>query len=280
MKTRDENVTSDPSVNAGKQKIAWGITGAGDRLEETVSVMRSLKSSGRDIDVFVSKEGVTVLKWYGFYDDLCAGFRVRAEAGPNEPFIIGPLQRGEYEALVVCPATANTVAKIVCGIADTLLSNAVAQTAKSETPVFILPVDAEQGTVHTKAPDGREFTLTVRRIDAENAAKLKEMENITVVKDPEDFLKIFRSTESHFQDVFFPDPDAFLSFPDAFLSFPDAFFILSGCFFLSFPESVSPFVRPFFHFPDKMFFSLSGRFFLLSCCLFSFVRSSVIIFPG
>ena len=252
MKTRDENVTSDPSGNAGKQKIAWGITGAGDRLEETVSVMRALKSSGRDIDVFVSKEGVTVLKWYGFYDDLCAGFRVREEAGPNEPFIIGPLRRGEYEALVVCPATANTVAKIVCGIADTLLTNAVAQTAKSETPVFILPVDAEQGTIHTKAPDGREFTLTIRRIDAENAAKLKEMENITVVRDPEDFLKIFRSPASHFQDVFFLFPG-------------------SGCLF-PYPGSVFPFVRMFFPFcpGQDVFFPLSDRFFFCPVIRFHF----------
>ena len=183
--------TNGQERTAGK-KIAWGLTGAGDRMEETLTVMRSLKKDGWEIDVFLSAEALTVLKWYGFADAFFEDFpNAKTEKGPNAPFIVGPLQRGEDHALVVCPATANTVAKIVCGIADTLLTNAVAQTAKSATPIYILPVDAVPGTVHTRAPNGREFDLTMRQVDIENAEKLGRMENITLLKDPEDAGYIF-----------------------------------------------------------------------------------------
>jgi len=58
--------------------------------------------------------------------------RVLVEVDANTPFIAGPLQVGRYHSLLIAPATANTVAKIVHGIADTLLTNAVAQTQKGE----------------------------------------------------------------------------------------------------------------------------------------------------
>ena len=39
--------------------------------------------------------------------------------------ITGRLSLGKYDLLIVTPATANTVAKIVHGISDTLVTNAV-----------------------------------------------------------------------------------------------------------------------------------------------------------
>ncbi len=53
----------------------------------------------------------------------------------------GRLGRGKYHALIVAPATSNTVAKIVHGIADTLVTNAVAQSVKGGVKVYVLPVD-------------------------------------------------------------------------------------------------------------------------------------------
>ena len=72
---------------------------------------------------------------------------------------------GHYDFLLIAPATANTVAKIVYGIADTLVTNTVSQTAKGKTPIFILPVDQKRGTVKTAAPSGRAFELTMREVD-------------------------------------------------------------------------------------------------------------------
>jgi len=109
----------------------------------------------------------------------------KVDAGPNSPFIAGPLQMGYCDFLLIAPATpVNTVAKIVYGIEDTLVANAVSQTAKGKTPIFILPVDQKRGSVKTAAPSGRTFELIMREIDVTNSEKLAQMENITLFESP------------------------------------------------------------------------------------------------
>ncbi|MDY0267026.1 MAG: archaeoflavoprotein AfpA, partial [Methanimicrococcus sp.] len=176
-----------------RKPLAWGITGAGDKLAETVEVMKQIQENGYSIDVFISREGEYVLRRYQLFETVSRGFNsCKVESGPNSPFILGELQTGKYGALIVSPATANTVAKIVCGIEDTLLTNAVAQTAKTDVPIYIYPVDQKKGLIQTEAPDGRKFTLKMRKIDLENSKKLKEMENIKVLKSPEKLKKYLK----------------------------------------------------------------------------------------
>ncbi|MBN1133854.1 MAG: archaeoflavoprotein AfpA [Methanosarcinaceae archaeon] len=174
------------------KRIAWGITGSGDLIRETYNVMVDIKKK-TDIDfmVFLSKEGETVMKWYRMWDDIQRDFpNFKIDAGPNSPFIAGPLQLGYYDMLLIAPATANTVAKMVHGIADTLVTNAVAQTSKGSTPIYILPVDQTRGKVKTYSPMGKEMILKMREIDVSNSEKLAEMENITIMEKPEDIYDI------------------------------------------------------------------------------------------
>ena len=174
------------------KRIAWGITGSGDQIIETYKIMADIKNK-TDIDfmVFLSKEGETVMKWYRMWDDIQRDFpNFKTDAGPNSPFIAGPLQVGHYDILVIAPATANTVAKIVHGIADSLVTNVVAQTAKGDTPIYILPVDQVRGTVKTYAPSGKEMELKMREIDVSNSEKLAEMENIKILKSPDDLYEV------------------------------------------------------------------------------------------
>ncbi|MDV0445033.1 Coenzyme A biosynthesis bifunctional protein CoaBC [Methanimicrococcus sp. At1] len=173
--------------------LAWGITGAGDKLPETIEAMKKIKAKDYIVDVFVSKEGETVLKWYKQFEEVSNAFdSCTIESGPNAPFILGDLQTGKYDALIISPATANTVAKVVHGIADTLLTNAVAQTAKTDIPIYIYPVDQKKGKIKTHAPNGREFYLKMREVDVENSKKLKKMENVKVLKSPEKLKKYFK----------------------------------------------------------------------------------------
>ncbi|WNY24577.1 archaeoflavoprotein AfpA [Methanolapillus millepedarum] len=189
-KGKSENNHSAKMKSGKTMKLAWGITGAGDRLNETIKVMKDLKEAGYSLDVFVSKEGETVLKWYKDLDLIKNEFSsLHVEKSANSPFILGDLQMRKYDALIIAPATANTVAKIAHGISDTLLTNAVAQAAKCDIPIYIFAVDAKAGKVKTKSPDGREFTLTMRKIDVKNAEKVSKMECITVVKNPAKMLK-------------------------------------------------------------------------------------------
>jgi archaeoflavoprotein AfpA len=174
------------------KRIAWGITGSGDLIKETYDIMVDIKErSDLEIMVFLSKEGETVMKWYHMWHDIQTDFtNFKVDAGPNSPFIAGPLQVGYYDALIIAPATANSVAKMVHGIADTLVTNVVAQTAKGSTPIYILPVDQKRGTVKTYSPEGKVMELKMREVDVLNAEKLGQMENITVLEKPEDLYKV------------------------------------------------------------------------------------------
>ncbi|MCR4406338.1 MAG: archaeoflavoprotein AfpA [Anaerolineae bacterium] len=179
-------------------RLAWGITGAGDYLSESLSIVKKI-SRGLDVEVTVllSKSGELVVKWYRLWDELQASFKkVKVEKGPNAPFVAGPLQVGYYRLFFVSPATANTVAKIAYGIADTLITNCVAQAIKGGTPVYIYPVDQELGSRETQIPNGNMITIRTRRVDVENVERLKGMEGITVLKHPFDIEQIVASIVS------------------------------------------------------------------------------------
>ncbi|MCS3923464.1 archaeoflavoprotein AfpA [Methanosalsum natronophilum] len=175
------------------KRIAWGITGSGDLIKETFEIMVDIKKrTDIEIMVFLSKEGETVMKWYRMWDELKKNFKnIKTESGPNSPFIAGPLQVGYYDLLLVAPLTANSTAKIAYGIADTLVTNAVAQTAKGTTPIYLLPVDQVKGTIKTYAPNGKEFELKMRDIDINNSETLSKMENINIIGKPEDIYDLF-----------------------------------------------------------------------------------------
>lgn len=173
-------------------RIAWGITGCGDHLTESVDIMRNLqKKYSLDIDVILSKAGEMVVTWYKLWDSIRQNFdKVFIESTANTPFLIGPLQLGKYDLLLICPATANTTAKIAHGIADSLLTNCVAQAMKAGIQVYIFPVDQKLEKVVTMLPNKKKITLNMRDVDVENSEKLKRMKGVTVLSSPKDIESI------------------------------------------------------------------------------------------
>lgn len=171
-------------------KLAWGVTGSGDKFKETIQVMKELKGRYGDIlsvEVFLSKAGQLVARYYKATELLETGFdRLWVEADANTPFLPGRLQLGEFDLLLIAPATSNTVAKIAVGISDTLLTNSAVQAIKGFTPVYIMPVDYHEGETITILPNGRTLKLRVRKEDAENVRKLEAMEGIHPFERPED----------------------------------------------------------------------------------------------
>lgn len=143
-------------------RIGWAFTGAGHLLEESVEAMEKL-AKNNDITVFLSHAGEEVLKMYGLYDRVKAvtGGRYRELAKDSEQKfsfpITGRLSLGKYDLLIVSPATANTVAKIVYGISDTLVTNAVAQAGKGRVKTLIVPVDIKEGDIETILPSKLEL---------------------------------------------------------------------------------------------------------------------------
>lgn len=139
--------------------IAWGITGAGHLLKETFSAMEELKKEHR-ITAFLSGGGEEVLRAYGLWDrlnEICPGdyleeIITQESEGKSSP-TAGRFFLKRYDALVVSPATTNTAAKIVHGISDTLVTNAVSHAMKSMIPTYIVPVDTKEEEKETVLPN-------------------------------------------------------------------------------------------------------------------------------
>ncbi len=167
------------------KKIIWGMTGTGYILQESIDLMKELQEDfGIDLTVILSKEGAAVVKWYKKWLVLTEAVKkVKVEKTPNIPFYAGPLQLGNYDLFLACPVSANSVAKIVCGIADTLITNCVAQAIKGGQTVYIFPSDQDTEPIVTSRPNGSTLVLKIRDIELENIKKLKQMEGIVVISD-------------------------------------------------------------------------------------------------
>lgn len=97
------------NVKVKKLKVAWGITGAGDKIAEILEVMKDLRKQSEDlveIDVYLSKAAETMLKFYRLEDDLRQNFaKVQVEVNSNSPFLASWLQIRKYEFLLIAPAS-------------------------------------------------------------------------------------------------------------------------------------------------------------------------------
>jgi archaeoflavoprotein AfpA len=191
-------------VKVKKRKVAWGITGAGDKIQEIVETMKDLKKQSEDIleiDVYISKAGETMLKFYRLDEELKNNFtKVTVELNSNAPFLAGMVQSGKYEFLLIMPASSNTVAKLVNGIGDTLLTNSALMSLKSFVPVWVMPVDFKESIVYTKLPNGKEMKLRVRKEEADQVRKLEQTEDVRVFENPakvrEGFLEWLKTVKS------------------------------------------------------------------------------------
>jgi archaeoflavoprotein AfpA len=186
----------------GRRKIAWGITGSGEKIAETVAVMRKMKEKyweEFDIRVYISKAGDQVLKYYNLSNTLETVFdKTWTEINSNAPFLAGQIQLKEFEFLLIAPTTSNTVAKISLRIADTLLTNAAIMGQKTSTPIYIMPTDFREGIVFTKLPNGENLEINITKEDAIHVKNLESMHNTFVFENPGEIPSIF---EKHSHSV-------------------------------------------------------------------------------
>ena len=175
-------------------RIAWGITGCGDYLKVSLDLMKELtKEHNLDVKVYLSEAGEMVVKWYKLFNELQTSFpKTYIEKSPNIPFLVGDLQLGKFDFLLIMPSTSNTVVKIATGISDTLLSNAAAQAMKGKVHVYIFPADQKKGDITTDIPGGKKLTLTIRDVDIEAVDKLRKMQGITVIGHPDEMRDIIK----------------------------------------------------------------------------------------
>jgi archaeoflavoprotein AfpA len=180
------NVMSEVKVK--KLKVAWGITGAGDKIAEIIETMKDLKKQSDgivEIDVYLSKAADTMLKFYRLDEELTKNFtKVTVESNSNSPFLAGMMQSHKYEFLLIFPASSNTVAKLVNGIGDTLITNSAIMSLKAFVPVWVMPVDYKESVISTKLPNGKDMKIRVRKEEAEQVRKLEATEDVHVFENP------------------------------------------------------------------------------------------------
>jgi archaeoflavoprotein AfpA len=179
-----------------KRKVAWGITGAGDKIADFIEAMKDIQREYADvleIQVFLSKAADLVLKYYRLEDDLRKKFsKVTVEINSNTPFLAAWMQMRKYEFLLIAPATSNTVSKIANSIGDTMLTNAAIMSLKAFVPVYVAPTDYREGTVYTKLPNGKEMKLRVRKEEVEQVKKLERMDDVFVLEGPQKIREVFK----------------------------------------------------------------------------------------
>ncbi|MGZ7049309.1 MAG: dihydromethanopterin reductase (acceptor) [Methanobacterium sp.] len=143
-------------------KIAFGITGAGHLLTESVELMEKLNTEN-DVTVLLSGAGEEVLKMYGLFErvkKMTGGYYNELVLEKDQKFsfpLTGRFSLGKYDLLIVSPTTSNTIGKIVNGIADSLVTNAVAQAGKGRVKTILVPVDIESGDLETVLPSKLEL---------------------------------------------------------------------------------------------------------------------------
>lgn len=161
------------------KRIAWALTGSGHYLRECIEIINTLP----DVDLFLSKAAAEILKQYGFEPKVERIYYDKtASSVPVEFFYYG-----EYHTVVIAPATSNTVAKMVCGVSDTLVTNVYAQAGKCGVPSIVFACDTEPepevGHLESEAPRENMVKVYPRRIDLENRQKLATFEATQVVDD-------------------------------------------------------------------------------------------------
>ena len=87
----------------------------------------------------------------------------------------------------MAPATSNTVAKCVLGIADSLVTNLYSQAGKCRVPSIVYPCDIAP-EMETTAPGGKKVMVYPRKIDLEGTSKLSTFEYTTVVESVDELI--------------------------------------------------------------------------------------------
>jgi flavoprotein len=162
-----------------KPRLAWGITGSGHFLKESLDIALSLPHC----DLFLSRAAEEILPMYGIsFNGLKDRARVyRDTTASSVP--VGLFYYGHYHTVVIAPATSNTVAKCALGLSDSLISNLFAQAGKTRVPIYLYACDTEP-EMDTEAPKDW-VKVYPRPIDLEYTRRVGEMDGVTVLHSVE-----------------------------------------------------------------------------------------------
>jgi len=161
--------------------VVWCLTGGGDFFDENYEVFTKLLSDGQPILAIFSNAGVVVHNRYGFFwrlseltsnnPNLLFLFENEESLHDNIKFLLekanisynvfpndSAFSRGiwlanqKIKCIVASPLTANSVAKLTHGIADTLIVNILSAAKKANQLIGIYPTDRGFDTIVSYLP--------------------------------------------------------------------------------------------------------------------------------
>ncbi len=120
-------------------KIGFAMTSSYCTLEKAIEQLENLVEKGYDVHPITSPDVIGKTTRFG----CCKQFKNRIENITEKPVVssiveaekFGPLE--PLDAIIVAPATGNTVAKLTNGITDTPVTMAVKATLRNEKPVVL-----------------------------------------------------------------------------------------------------------------------------------------------
>lgn len=124
--------------DAALQRIVVGITGASGAIYG-VKLVEALSAAGCEVHLVVSGPGAEVLSHeVGLtVEDLAA--RVRACYDPSAMGAAPASGSAGFEAMVICPCSASTLAALASGITTTLVHRAADVMLKEGRPLILVP---------------------------------------------------------------------------------------------------------------------------------------------
>ena len=161
--------------------IVWCLTGGGDFFDENYKVFTQLLSEGQPMLAIFSSAGAIVQNRYGFFWNL-------ARLGSNNPHVLFLFEGEEclqdniqflldkanisynvfpydpafslgiwlanqkIKCIVASPLTANSVAKLTHGIADTLIVNILSAGKKANQLIGVFPTDRGLDSIMSSLP--------------------------------------------------------------------------------------------------------------------------------
>ncbi len=165
-------------------RLAWAITGSGHYIEECLEFLLTLNQ----VDLYISQAGEEVLKMYGVdikeLRNHLPIYRDKAASAPP----VGLFYKGYYHTFVMAPATSNTIAKCVLGIADSLVTNLYSQAGKCRVPSIVYPCDIAP-EMETTAPGNKKVMVYPRKIDLEGTQKIRQFEYTQVVESVDQLIE-------------------------------------------------------------------------------------------
>ena len=151
--------------------------------------MKKIKESyGVKITTYMSKAGEEVARMYGILDRI----NEISPGGHYEEIITenvagasctysGRFMLGRYRLLAIAPATSNTVAKIVYGISDTVITTIASQALKGGVPVIILPSDIAEETEVPCYIDRERCTNCMECLDKCPYGAISELDSVPIL---------------------------------------------------------------------------------------------------